>query len=636
MPDKLDVLLIHHHTENPHRPILLPAMGLLGIADHLQRNGLRAQVVNLGVEQRVDPGFDIVRYVSGTGDAVVGLSVHWFFQLPDSLALARALKEALPRVKVVFGGFSASLFANEIIGDHPYVDAVVKGDGERPFLALCRHYLADGDSDPAAVPNLVYRDQKGGVCETPFSHVITEAELAEARFANMALLKNHEAFFKLGYYPTRRFQDRIDLRDGGLFILQVGRGCPYSCVFCGGSKEAQRQINNRPKPLFQPVEAVMANIRQAMEYGYRNFYVSFDPTPNGSYYFEFFQRIRRERLRLGFIFGCWDLPSPDFIDAFANTFEGGIFEISPETANEQLRSRSKGPLSFSNQKLDRCLAHLEERDVACQLFYGFFLPGDTEETVSQTLRAVHQYEGPGREAFYLAFSTDPGSLIQSRPKEHDVVTSVHVLHDYLDALGQKRLSSNLLAHRPSSMTLEAATELEVCVVMDQLLYKMLPASVRFLRVVVGDSNRFYRTMDRLCTALARDAIAHGLVLDMSRTMKVLDDAIQAEVGGEVEALLEVMDYESTPYSLLESHFGGMGMHYTSCCDEVVMSSDDLQAFRDREDTATDEHDFQYDVKTMVTEILAGSFARPKSNKTTVVFVLEQSGRFVTYYCGKSE
>ena len=226
-------------------------------------------------------------------------------------------------------------------------------------------------------------------------------------------------------------------------------------------------------------------------------------------------------------------------------------------------------------------------------------------------------------------------MIQIRPKEHDIVTSVHVLQDYLDALGQKRLSPNLLAHRPSSMTLEAATELEVRIAMDQLLYKMLPASVRYLRVVAGDDERFHDIMNRLCMALAGDAIAHSLVLDMSRTMKVLDYAIQVEVG-EVEPLLEVMRYESTPYALLESHFGGMGMHYTSCCDEVVMSAEDQRAFRERVDTATDEDDFQYDVKTMVTEILAGSFARPKSNKTTVGFVLDQSGRFVTYYCGTSQ
>ena len=628
MASDLDVALVHHPTSNPHRPILLHAMGLLGIADHLHRNGIRAQVVNLGVELRVDARFDVLDYLSRTGVRVVGLSVGWFFQLPDSLELARAIKEALPHVYVVMGGFSASFFAEDIVRGHPHVDAVVKGDGELPMLELCRHRIRGGTKDLHELPNLVFRVD-GGVHATPFSHAVSRDELARVRIANMSLLKNREAFFGLAYYPTHRFKDRIDLRGGGLLVLEAGRGCPYSCVFCGGAREAQRKINNRARAVFMPIDAVMANIHQAMEHGYKNFYVCFDPVPNGSYYFDLFERIRAQKLDLGLIFGCWDLPSPEFIDAFAETFPGGLLEISPETADDDLRRQSKGPLGFTNAELQQRLAHMARRDVACQLFYGFFLPGDTDQTVRRTLQAVHDLDGPLCETFYLAFSTDPGSPLQSNPDAHDIETSVHTLEDYLLALGKKRLSPNLLAHRPRSLPADEATRLELLVVVDQLLFRIFPATLRLLRLGLDDDERFRAVFDHWCSALVLEAEAREMDLDIARVVAVLS----AEASGPEHPppLRELIGYEATPYLLMDRNFRRVGMHYSWHCDEADLAGEALAAFRDRQDTVEEIRSYRHDVKRLRKALLDRGAVGRHAGETRIGFVLDRSGKFATYY-----
>ena len=82
------------------------------------------------------------------------------------------------------------------------------------------------------------------------------------------------------------------------------------------------------RPLFRPVESVLASIREVMEYGCSHFYICFDPEPSGAYYRELFKQIRKEKLELRMAFGCWNLPGRQFVDDFKDTFIDGSFEIS--------------------------------------------------------------------------------------------------------------------------------------------------------------------------------------------------------------------------------------------------------------------------------------------------------------------
>jgi hypothetical protein len=98
---RIDVLIVHHPTNNPARPMRYAAMGLISLADHLVRHGITAQVVNLAIELEADPAFDLIAYAGRCGARVIGVSVHWFFQLRDSLALVQKIKRRLPQTRVV-------------------------------------------------------------------------------------------------------------------------------------------------------------------------------------------------------------------------------------------------------------------------------------------------------------------------------------------------------------------------------------------------------------------------------------------------------------------------------------------------------------------------------------------------------
>jgi radical SAM superfamily enzyme YgiQ (UPF0313 family) len=632
MENSYDVLIIHHHTTNTDRPILVQAIGLIGMADHLQQNGYSVQVVNLGVEQNLDPGFDVAAYVESTGASVVGLSAQWFFQLPDSLEIARQIKARVPGVTLVMGGYSASYFAEEIMRDYPSIDVVVRGDGEGPLLDLCRVRLRQRSEDWSAIPNLVYRTPAGAVHATPFTYSLSAGRFADLRFTNMSLMRNHEAYLRLVYYPTKLFRDRFDFEGSGILLIAPTRGCDFSCSLCGGHAGAQKLIFNREGCLYQPIDRVMDDIMTAMGYGYRNFYMCSDPDPNGPYYFELFERIRRERLPIRFMFESWGLPSRRFIDAFRSAFDDGLFIISPDSADEEVRRRHKGPLSYGNEELLDRLGHIADRGLVAQVFFGYFLPGDTVESVIRTRRFAHDLESESCEVFYLAFSTDPASPVFLAPETYGMVLEIRTLADYLEALPRPRLSPNLLAHRPTTLAAEDAARLEKILSLDGLVHKILSTSLRYLRALTPTPEAYHGLLEALYDDLAGE-VKPGEMVATSRLIEAARDRMtQAAPAGDGRwaAAAELLDYEAAPYLLMERHFDRVGLHYSANCHELALDREGREAFLGRETTIVERRRYRWDVRRLHREVAGGRVPIPEEVASTLVFALDRTGAFCSF------
>ena len=141
MPD--NALIIHtpnlrYHTY-PFRDIsfvnFLP-MGLIPVADYAGRNGCPTKILHYGLARLQDRDFDIITYIRELEPKVVGLSLHWFLTSNAVIRLAEKIKKAFPDIFIVLGGYTSSYFAKEILEDHPCVDGIVRGDGEKGFLGL--------------------------------------------------------------------------------------------------------------------------------------------------------------------------------------------------------------------------------------------------------------------------------------------------------------------------------------------------------------------------------------------------------------------------------------------------------------------------------------------------------------------
>jgi len=397
--EKVDCLFLHvPKFNNYYRPIdqfiwinFLP-MGLLGLADLLQRKQISTQIVHLGVEWIEDRTFSILDYIRKTNPRIVALDLHWHHQSFDVMEVVKQIKSTLPHIYILLGGFTASFFHEEIMQNFDMVDGIIRGEAEIPLLELCMAIL-QGKEDLYSIPNLTWR-RKGRVLINPLSYVASEQDLNNLSFNNFPLLKHYstyirfigQPFYVKGVSKEKNFW-MFSLKSP-IYHLTVGRGCPVQCTWCSGNIPSQKTITGRKEVTFRGVEEVLQSIQEAITYGYETFHICFDPFPQDpDYYLHLFSRIRKEKIKMECFFESFGLPTPEFIRSFKETFPGpkSFIALSPDTGDERVRRIHKG-YAYTNQALMACLDRMKEHQVYGDVFFTLGIPFEGEEGIHETIR----------------------------------------------------------------------------------------------------------------------------------------------------------------------------------------------------------------------------------------------------------
>jgi radical SAM superfamily enzyme YgiQ (UPF0313 family) len=412
-------------------------MGVLALADLLCREGYETEVIHLGVEWIGDKGFSLIDYITHKKPRIVGFPLHWHPQSYDVVEQARKVKESFPEVFILLGGLTASFYHREIIERFPWVDAIIRGEGEIPLLQLIETVIKGGGF--AQVPNLTWR-QGDEIRENPLAYCASQVIVDGLCFTNFALLKNHRLyidwvlmpFFVNGFSKERnRLFFSLKTR---MFDLMIGRGCPVNCTWCGGGRDAQRLIAGRNEVIFRDMERVMDSIREAVRWGYETMHVCFDPYPRRpDYYLKLFSRIKEERIKVDFFFECYGLPTREFIDRFAQNFgPRSLLTLSPESGSEEVRRRNKG-YSYTNQELWECLDYTREKGVKVDLFFGLGLPYERAEDLNETARLIARIRRDfpnvrGLRTFTIEM--EPGAPWHLKPEKFGVRTDLRTFSDF--------------------------------------------------------------------------------------------------------------------------------------------------------------------------------------------------------------
>src|ERR1700685_3382320 len=134
------------------------------LADH----GFDTKIVNVASLMLMHPDLDIRRLLGRLEAPIFGFDLHWMTQCHGAIELAALLKEVHPEALTIFGGISATYYADELIR-YPSVDVVVQGyDTLEPVTELVAS-ARQGSRNFDSIPNLLYKAD-GEVRATGFTH----------------------------------------------------------------------------------------------------------------------------------------------------------------------------------------------------------------------------------------------------------------------------------------------------------------------------------------------------------------------------------------------------------------------------------------------------------------------------------
>lgn len=149
---------------------------------------------------------EVISEIVSEEPEIVGFCCY-IWNIDKVARLCCAVKNALPKCKIILGGPEVSYNAKQVLSENPSADFVASGEGERPFALLCDAILEGADTEEfKAIPGINFRTSDGFFLSEPN----TEKASPPSPYSN-EYLKN--------------------LR-GRISYIEASRGCPFSCAFC--------------------------------------------------------------------------------------------------------------------------------------------------------------------------------------------------------------------------------------------------------------------------------------------------------------------------------------------------------------------------------------------------------------------
>ncbi len=158
------------------------------IRKSLNASGFSADIAEFNLK---DKRRRVLEHLVAADADIYGFSAY-IWNIKELFMFAADLRKLRPDAKIVFGGPEVSFDCEEILAAHPYIDSIIKGEGETAFVRLAEMYDA-GESLPGIFDGGIYSDfaEQGTV--------YTSDELNEGS--------------RVVYYES-------------------SRGCPFRCAYC--------------------------------------------------------------------------------------------------------------------------------------------------------------------------------------------------------------------------------------------------------------------------------------------------------------------------------------------------------------------------------------------------------------------
>ncbi|NVM44883.1 MAG: radical SAM protein [Candidatus Lokiarchaeota archaeon] len=198
-----------------------PPMGILYLATYLREKNFDVSILD-----QFARGYSVERtlkWIKQENPDVLGFSTITTAGTGIiSAEISRRVKEEInPNIKILFGNYHATFNDRRILEKYPFVDACIRGEGEKTLLEIAEK--VEKDQNFEEIKGLTYRDN---------GRIVRNDD--RPRIENMDTLPFPDRNL-LGNVEYKNTVEGLELSVGKFTSAASSRGCAFQCSFCSSS-----------------------------------------------------------------------------------------------------------------------------------------------------------------------------------------------------------------------------------------------------------------------------------------------------------------------------------------------------------------------------------------------------------------
>ncbi|MBU2473004.1 MAG: radical SAM protein [Patescibacteria group bacterium] len=210
---------------------IAPPLGLMSLATSLRNSGHFPKILDYLIENfNQDSLFNDIQKVDLIG--ITSVSPH----INNALNLARLIKKKFPDKIIVLGGAHASLLPQETIENNPFIDFLIRGEGEIRIIQLIEYI--QGQIKLKELDGIVFKKDGKIINLQPKKFIQNLDNLPMPAYDLIP-------FKKYSLYLQSQFQPAI--------TMLTSRGCPFNCIYCSKPVFGSSIRTRSPKSILEEI-----------------------------------------------------------------------------------------------------------------------------------------------------------------------------------------------------------------------------------------------------------------------------------------------------------------------------------------------------------------------------------------------
>ncbi len=296
---------------------------------------------------------EYVKFLKEYQPDIVGLTTMTTAMICDVMHLGKLTKEVLKKAIIIVGGVHASVEPDSVLKE-PYVDYVMRGEGDEAFLEFCDTF----DKNPKKLGKLK------NINKNPLRPFVDVSKLKIPNYKLLELEKYDHTY------------------------VMFSRGCTGNCTFCGSTRIWA--VNGKPCVRSYTAKQIITFFKELIEeHGIKTFSIVDDNfVANKSQTLEVCKYLKGK----GVHFFCF--ARADDLD---NEVIHALKEAGCHTVQFGFESGSQRVLNFLNKRVDikqniEAIRLCRKYGITCDASFMTGLPTETAEELNMTLDFVRKYK----------------------------------------------------------------------------------------------------------------------------------------------------------------------------------------------------------------------------------------------------